>query len=346
MNKDTREKLEALALKKEPELVRAYLKAIDQVQSLAQMTLIKAAIDEGRGDDILGILQMTPDMFAPLDDAMRRAFIAGGVYQLASLPKKTLDPSGARLVIAFKGNHPRATEFILTQSSRLVTDILEEQKEMIRETIRDNVGRKSSPQIALDIVGRVGKGGKRTGGLIGLNRPQSRTFQRYKIGLRSGDPEVLEAYLQSKSRDKRLDGAVERALKAGKGLSQSEVDRRMVGVRNKMLRRRGETIARTETRAALGAGRREAVAQMIDRGVISSDQVTRSWDATGDGRTRPMHQQMESGEPVPWGVPFIAPDGSRLMGPGDSGLGASAEMVINCRCYEQIKIDYLARFRR
>lgn len=55
------------------------------------------------------------------------------------------------------------------------------------------------------------------------------------------------------------------------------------------------------------------------------------WVATGDERTRDDHLEMDGVE-VPEDEPFILPDGSEVMFPGDSSLGADASEIINCRC--------------
>ena len=39
-----------------------------------------------------------------------------------------------------------------------------------------------------------------------------------------------------------------------------------------------------------------------------------------------------TGEPIPVTMPFRLSDGSELMFPGDSSMGAAAGQVINCRC--------------
>ena len=84
---------------------------------------------------------------------------------------------------------------------------------------------------------------------------------------------------------------------------------------------RAERIARTETTGAYNAGA-YAAQQEADVGV-------RMWVATPDGATRETHLDM-SGTCVPVGEPFVFPDGSELMFPGDPS-GPPGE-TINCRC--------------
>ena len=57
----------------------------------------------------------------------------------------------------------------------------------------------------------------------------------------------------------------------------------------------------------------------------------REWLTIMDDRARDDHMDMD-GKRVPVGEPFELPDGTRMMHPGDSSLGAGPEQIINCRC--------------
>ena len=55
------------------------------------------------------------------------------------------------------------------------------------------------------------------------------------------------------------------------------------------------------------------------------------WVATMDSRTREDHLAMDGVE-VPQDEPFVLPDGSKMMFPGDISMGADVSQVVNCRC--------------
>lgn len=55
------------------------------------------------------------------------------------------------------------------------------------------------------------------------------------------------------------------------------------------------------------------------------------WIATEDSRVREDHAKMDGVE-VPQNAPFVLPDGSKVMFPGDVSLGADPSQTINCRC--------------
>lgn len=100
---------------------------------------------------------------------------------------------------------------------------------------------------------------------------------------------------------------------------------------------RPRTVARTEVNAALFFGRHELIWQLIGRGILSPEQITKEWIAVLDRRTRDSHVGLHR-QVRPWGVPFVSPlTGVSLDHPHDSSAPASE--VINCRCTENIRIS-------
>ena len=81
--------------------------------------------------------------------------------------------------------------------------------------------------------------------------------------------------------------------------------------------------------------------QMLDNGYLKRDQVSYEWDASEDSATRDSHRAMD-GQIRKEGDPFVTGAGHLLRFPGDRGLGAPAEEIINCRCQRLVKVDYLA----
>jgi hypothetical protein len=75
----------ALAAMK-PQVRDAFLAAVADLRSNAQIALVARAIEEGRIEDALRILNVDPVFFAPLDDAIRAAYLLGGRDAIAALP--------------------------------------------------------------------------------------------------------------------------------------------------------------------------------------------------------------------------------------------------------------------
>jgi len=155
--------------------------------------------------------------------------------------------------------------------------------------------------------------GKRQGGLVGLDSRRAGWVQNYRAKL------------------------------LAEGRPQSQIDRMAARYSDKLLRQRGETIARTETLKALNAGRQEALDQLIENpnNDVRAEDVVRAWDSTGDGKTRETHASAD-GQVVGQGVPFTV-GGYSMMYPGDTSLGAPAGETVNCRCYMAPEIDFFAR---
>lgn len=326
----------------EPTLRDAFLIAVKDLRSASQVKAIEQAVAIGDWRAAIELLRMDERVFDRLDRAMQDAFYQGGVYQLAHLPPKP-SPSGrgASLAVFFQGRTPRAEAWGRAVAGALISEIVEDQRETIRETIERGIAEGRNPrETALDIVGRIDKSGRRSGGVIGLHSRQAQAAQRMREEL--SDPTIASGYFDRALRDKNFDGRVRKAIREGKPLSRADIEVMVGRYSDIMLMKRGKQIARTETVAAFNAGRHEAMEQLIERGEVDRQAVTVEWSATMDGRTRDSHRALD-GQTVRFGEAFVSPATGALMRyPGDTALGASGEDVIACRCYAAPKVNWLA----
>lgn len=76
----------AILARLEPDVRRAFEAAIADIRSAAQLQAIAGHIADGNIEAALIALNLRPEFFAPLDDALRAAFNAGGVSALSGLP--------------------------------------------------------------------------------------------------------------------------------------------------------------------------------------------------------------------------------------------------------------------
>lgn len=167
----------------------------------------------------------------------------------------------------------------------------------------------------------------------GLTAYQDDIVNRYRDALnrvQTGDRSALNYAL----RDGRFNPTVERAAKLKEPLTTKQVNRMVQRYRERMIKRRAETIARTEALKSVNAGNHDAFRQAVDDRVITSDQVLRTWIAADDERTRLTHVTA-NGQKVGIDVPFIV-GASFLMYPGDPA--GAAEEIINCRCATTMRI--------
>lgn len=332
-----KEVLDALA-RIEPQFRQAFIEAFQRVADAAEIARIADLIEAGQIDAAARALNVNPTVLAALHEAERAALVTGGNLVLSGL--RIRDPfTGSRVVLGFDGRAIRAEQWAAQASSRLITEIVDDQMQMAREVIRAGIEAGRNPrQVALDLVGRIDKAtGKRSGGFIGLTSQQARWVTNAEKQLRDLDA----GYFSRGRRDKRYDRLVMRAIKDGKPLAEADIRQITQRYRGRLLNLRGETIARTEALNALRAGRHEGYQQLIDSGKIRADQVTVTWSATMDGRTRDSHKEL-NGQKIRFGQLFTSPlTGARLEYPGDSTHGAPGEETIQCRCYAEYSIRYL-----
>lgn len=343
MAKDTRKAFLAKLDEVSPQLAKAFRQAINDMTSAAQIGLVEDAIARGDAEEVLRLLNMRSESFSAFDRMLDNAFYQGGVYQMSRLPKRISTGSQAGpLIIRFNGRNPRAETWAKTRAAELIGEIVDDQRLLITQAVAEGLSAGRNPRAtALEIAGRM-NAGRRRGGIVGLHSTQADAVARMRTEL--ADPSQMRGYFQRARRDKRFDPTVRRALREGRALSRADIDKISGRYADRLLALRGEMIARTETQAALSAGRMEGLEQLIETGAVPREAVKVKWDATGDGRTRPDHMAME-GQEVTLGEAFTFPDGSQAKHPGDSSLGAPAKQIIGCRCYAEPKVDWLSLAR-
>lgn len=199
-------------------------------------------------------------------------------------------------------------------------------------------------ETALEIVGRINREtGRREGGIVGLTSGQTDAVIRARMEL--SDPDTMGNYFTRKRRDARFDKIVREALKSGKPVAKADADKIIGRYKDRLLAYRGETIARNEALAAMNAAKQEGIMQMIDSGKVPASAVTKVWSATGDARTRDSHMAL-NGKEIGIYEAFVTPQGHRMLHPHDTTLGAPGSETIQCRCFFQVKIDYIGMLGR
>jgi hypothetical protein len=340
--RDTRKGFLKLLDETWPGVRSEFVAAMKSVQSQADMAALEAAIARGDVDAAFRALRFDAADLFKTDTAITAALSSGGNYQMGAFQYATRRaPVGSRVVQSFGGRNERAERIARDLGSRLVTEVVDDTRVMIAQTIQSGLVAGAGPRrTALDIGGRM-VNGRRQGGLVGLTSGQAGYVQNMRGEL--ADPVGMGNYFSRTRRDKRFDGIVRRAIADGKPVAQADIDRMAGRYSDRLLALRGETIARTETLKALNAGRQEALDQLIENpnNDVQAGDVVRAWDSTGDARTRETHAAAD-GQVVAQGEPFTV-GGALMMYPGDSSMGAPAEETINCRCYQDIRIDFFAR---
>lgn len=341
------EQLEQLAQSYEPIIRKAFLEAIETIRSDTIIEQIIKLLEKG---DIAGAVEAVPVdsiAFNNVAEAVKQTFNAGGIIAISTLPRLT-DPSGHKVVIRFDARNPRAEQWLSIHSSNLITEIIRDQKRAIRSVLTTGLQNGQNPRsVALDIVGRVEKvTGRRTGGILGLTSNQASFVDNARQELSSGQIGGYRSYLTRTRRDKRFDRTVLKAIKNGETLSSSTIAKMLNRYEARLLKLRGDTIARTEAMESLNASQQEAMEQTLDKTIYTDQDVEREWKATLDNRVRDSHAAMNHQKVKGLQTPFVTPDGYKMRYPHDRSLGAPASEIINCRCIQLVRLNYMKNLEK
>lgn len=320
--------------KYEPKIRRAFIAGLDEITSNVRIVEITKALERGNISDALDLMYIEPEAYKEFEAVLREAYGEGGdaiIEELGALK----DQSENRFVFRFNARDLAAEKWLRDHSSELITNIVQDQRQAVKLALNDGMTKGQNPRtVALDIVGRINKRTKRrTGGLVGLNEQQANAVLKAREQLLSGD---YSAYLRRSKRDKRFDRTITKAKREDKPLTQAQVSAIVNRYSDRLLKLRGDTIARTEALSALHASQYEAIEQLIKTGKVTPNQVTLMWDASRDARTRIDHM-IADGQLIKWGERFKV-GGKSMKYPSDPAGGAN--QVINCRCAMRVKIKY------
>ncbi len=318
----------------EPKLRQAFLDSISEITDNVRLNEITRLLERGDIEGVLRYLGIDRLKFQGLSMAIGDVYTAGGLRFASAIP------SLVRFI--FDTRNLRAEQWIREHSSRLISEIVEDQREMIRTHLVDGLARGDNPRTtARSVVGTINKAtGKREGGVIGLTSAQERTQAKYAQLISSSDPKDLREALKKGLRDRRFDRSVLKAIREGKPIPKGIQAKMVAAYRNKTLKYRADVISRTETLQSLAASEHEAYRQAIARGELEEDQVIKEWDSAGDTRVRFSHNVL-NGQRKKFNEPFRSPLGSRMQYPGDTSQNARKGDIIQCRC----KLKYKVKFR-
>jgi len=341
----TRREIDALLAQYEPRLREAFHRAISETVDAITLLRVLEALERRDIEAAVRAIGLDPAAFGPLQLAISETYYAAGMGEAANI--RARDPDGNRVVFRFGVRNIEAEEWLRASSSALVTGIVEDQANALRQSFAAGLARGDNPRTtALDVIGRVSRAtGRREGGIIGLTSLQAGYVDRARDNLLSGDPARMREYLTLGRRDKRFDRTVLKAIREGRALSREEVSKITGRLADSYLQLRGETIARHETMQAMSKGRDDAIRQAVAAGKIEAETTTKTWRNAADGRVRPTHQHASlGGQTVPLDQPFISASGARLRYPHHPAAPTSE--TLGCRCWVDYKMDFFARVVR
>lgn len=323
-----------LAAKYGQEVAQAFMTAIRDLTRQVEIQKLLLALERRDLDAAMQALHIDRAAFQPLEAKLVEAFTAGGQGAVATMP------AAVSIGFRFDPGNQRAAAIIRETAATLITRLTQAEIDQARAFLADGMARGAGPRsVALDLVGRISRAtGNREGGLIGLSGPYRDYVATARVELASTDPALLRNYLTRNQRDRRYDKAVARAIETGKPVPPETARTAVTRYSARLVRLRGEVIARTEGLPAIRAAKHEAFQQLVDDGRVEVMDIVRGWSTTEDGRQRDTHGAMNGQEVRGLDMPFTSPSGAQMMFPGDTSRGAPASEIVACRCDEFIAI--------
>ena len=335
----------------EPAMQQAYLKQVKTVVGAATVAEVERLIAEEDEDGLVALLSL--GALSAFLELARSVFIAGAKFEVKAI---VIPRDIGRF--EFDARAPVAEKWVSAKAEEIRANSAIDVRAAIREVMgsrRRIVGWPSAQpaavqvevgatpmvrtprQAALDLIGRKSaQTGARSGGVIGLPGNYAQFVLNARSQLLGGTPDEMRKYLQRTRRDRRFDGIVNRAIKAGTPVAQTDVDKIAGRYADRLMKTYAEMLSKAEALESFGAGRDQVYEQLIAQG-LDRDSVTKTWRDRGDKKVRHTHSVM-GGQEVQKDQPFQSPTGALLRYPGDTSLGAGWSERANCRCSAIYKI--------
>lgn len=307
--------VEALAESLRPKMRAEFLRAVELIGEKVDWKAVERFLAEGRADLAIAEVMTVADRgaYVGLAEVAQHGLILAG----QSAATQVLAAAPDALDVRFNAVNPAVSRFLSTYQADLVTGLTQTVRDAISQSVIDGVNAGQNPlTIARDIKA-----------VIGLTPKQEQSVRNFRRYLELGDSTALDRAL----RDKRFDATVIRAIRDETGLKPDQIDRMVERYRERMLKYRAETIARTEAMRAVSSGQHLMWQQAVADGLIEEKQIRRKWIYRDDSRVRHAHRT----------IPTLNPKGVGLNETFQSELGpirfphdpqALPENTINCRC--------------
>lgn len=312
MASDTEARIDRLLGRAEKRIARTFREMIEAIRGDLDLRSLADMLEAGRWEAAFELIEQTAARLGATSNLMfvqsaedTAAFLAN-----AGVARVTFDQVNVRAVAQMQNNR-----------LDLIRGFVEGQRDTLRVVMTDGIMRGVSPIQQAREFREV----------VGLTDRQARAVLNFRRLLEQAgvaDAEDQGEALTRRLRDRRFDGSIVRAIRNERPLSQAHIDKMVERYRQRYVKYRAETIARTEALRNVHQGVNEAFDQAIELGQINPDDIEQKWISARDGRVRDSHQSL-NGETRKIGETWQGKYGD-LRYPGDPQ--APAGDVINCRC--------------
>ena len=262
---------------------------IDRLKS-AEVKLRRAAVNAVVASrNAPGTLQQVAQLIQSgrIEDAVQAAARAGAiemsrasaaVYVQSGIATASQLSDVLDVTVDFDQVHDFAVDRIRQNRLLLVREWQQTQRDVARQVLEQGVERGLNPV-------EQARAFRASTGLTARQEQAVRNYRRLLERVQAGDTAALSRRL----RDARFDRTVESAARLKRPLSRDKIDRMVNRYRERSIKRRAETIARTEALRSVNAGNFDAFRQAADEGVVPAQDFRRKWVAARDERVRPDH---------------------------------------------------------
>jgi hypothetical protein len=225
----------------EPSTRQAFIRAMMEVQLETDLERLRAMLIQ---QNVLGAEEVVP--WKALEARLRdfeEAHIRPGHLAVADGAADNLNDQ-LGITLRFDRTNPRAVQWASSNAARLVTEVAEQTKLAIRETIVDSFRN----QITADETARNLRS------MIGIHSRQAATLRKFRLSL------------------------------VEQGITGEALETRVAKVAAAMLRKRATLIARTELITSSNMGQQLLWEQGIQKNLIDDDRARKIWITTPDDR--------------------------------------------------------------
>lgn len=316
----------------------AFMAAIARVRSTITLWRVTEALKNRDLGAAVEEIHFEMPILNPILEQIRLAYLAGGENAADQVPKQ--DGSGLPFLTIFDIRHPIADAALSAYLTGLALRIRTEQVQSLHSAFAEGMRQGLDPaQNAVAVIGRINRAtGRREGGVIGLSAPHTAIVTRTREDLASGDPQRMARVFNLKTRERRFDKIVQRAIKLGQPVSHADVEKIVGRLADGYLKLRADTIGHTEAMTALNSATLELLRQVMSSDKVDSAQTEKEWRTHLDGRERHTHHLLD-GQTQPADSPFLSVSGATLKFPGDPD--APVEERVNCRCWLVPKVVFV-----
>ena len=311
-DKQRAQDIEELLATIEPKFRKAFEVGLASMPESISISGIEDSIARGDFNAAIGLINeaIVATAFIEFQREIQNAVQAGG--DLASRWAKA-----DKIVFSLNVTESNTARFINSYQADKIREITEDFQNVLGESIRNGINEGLGPrEIARNFKDN-----------IGLTTRQEQSIRNYERLLREADSGALDRAL----RDRRFDRSVAESIAGRKQLTEDQIQRMVGRYRERYLKYRAETIARTEAVRLVSVGQTRFWESLVEEGRVQQEAIYKKWIVTQDGRLRESHAS----------IPRLNPDGVPMNGSFLSTLGyirfpgdpaAPAANSINCRC--------------